>query len=170
MRIIEKIKEKYKNMASVVEFDKEAYKQIAKERGYRFIIEHGQNYVVYMDDDLDLSNGVNLAHEVTVKEANGKPHLYPVSDDALYASTLGYPTITGVITNDTNKDISYMYINFIFYDAGGNIIGINGTGITNIAPGDTKIFSDGLFYCDKALTIDNIARYDVIAEESYYQW
>ena len=44
--------EKIVNEAQVV------IKQLVKEKGYRFVIERGQNYVVYMDDDLDLTDEV----------------------------------------------------------------------------------------------------------------
>ena len=44
--------EKIVNEAQVV------VKQLVKENGYRFVVEKGQNYIVYMDEDIDLTDEV----------------------------------------------------------------------------------------------------------------
>lgn len=123
-----------------------------------------------MDDGVDISNGVKLVPDCTVKEAKGRPHTYQVVDTDFKKGSYGYPTITGRVVNDTNEDVSYMYINFIFYDKSGKILGITGTSVTDIKAGKKGSFDCSLMYCDDAVTFENVAKYEIVAEDSYYQW
>ena len=123
-----------------------------------------------LDDGVDTSKGVNLVPTCSIKAATGRPHKYEVIDTDLKEGTWGYPTITGRVVNDTNKDVSYMYVNFIFYDKDGKILGITGTSVTDIPAGKKGSFDSTIMYGHDDLKLDKIVKYDVIAEESYYQW
>ncbi len=123
-----------------------------------------------MDDGVDTSKGVNLVPSCSIKAATGRPRTYEVIDTDLKEGTWGYPTITGRVVNDSDEEISYLYVNFIFYDKNGNVIGIDGTSVTDIPAGKKGSFDSTLMYTHEGLTLDNIAKYEVIAEDSYYQW
>ncbi len=122
------------------------------------------------DDGVNTSNGVNLVPTCSIKAATGRPTSYEVIDTDLKAGTWDYPSITGRVVNDTNEDISYLYVNFIFYDKNGKVIGIDGTSVTDIPAGKKGSFDSTLMFSHDALTLENIANYEVIAEDSYYQW
>ncbi len=121
-------------------------------------------------DGVNTSNGVNLVPTCSIKAATGKPHSYEVIDTDLKEGTWGYPSITGRVVNDTNKDISYIFINFIFYDKSGKIIGIDGTSIMDIPAGKKGSFDSTIMFGHDDLTLKNIANYEIIAEDDYYQW
>lgn len=136
------------------------------EKGY-FYNDLGSSY---LDDGVNTSKGVNLVPNCSIKVATGRPHRYEVIDTDLKAGSYGYPTITGRIVNDTDEEISYIYVNFIFYDKNDNVIGITGTSVMDIAPGKKGSFDSMLMFSHDDLTLNNIAKYEVVAEDMYYQW
>ncbi len=52
--------------------------------------------------------------------------------------------ISGVIKNITNKELSYVRIEFVIYDEAGNNLGTASTSIENFASGDTWQFEASL--------------------------
>lgn len=59
-----------------------------------------------------------------------------------YSSYLGYSAeVYGVIKNITNKELSYVSVEFVIYDASGNNLGTAWTNIANFSSGDTWRFT-----------------------------
>ena len=136
------------------------------EKGY-FYNGLGSNLI---DDSVSTDNGINLVPQITVKKATGEAKRYEVTDTDLKEGNYGSPKVTGRIINDTDEDVEYIYINVIFYDANGKVLAITGTSVTDIpAEGKASFECDAMFANENA-TMDSIADYQIIAEETYYQF
>lgn len=63
-----------------------------------------------------------------------------------------------------------MFVNAVYYDADGNTIGISGTNITDIEPGETESFEiTGQFFRED-IDFSDIAQYMVIPRAWYMQF
>lgn len=136
------------------------------EKGY-FYNGLGSNLI---DDGVSTSNGINLVPQITVKKATGEPARFEVTDTDLREGSLGDPMVTGRVINDTEQDVGYLYINVIFYDANGKVLAITGTSITDLPAGGKASFECDAMFGNDNVTINNIADYKVIAEDTYMQF
>ena len=123
-----------------------------------------------IDKDVSFDNGVKLVPQMKLSQAKGKPESYPVSDVAVRAGDYGDVKVTGRVENTSDKDISYLYVNIIFYDANGKVIAIDGTSITDIGAGMKGSFDTSTMFGNENLKLENIAETKVIAEGMYMQW
>lgn len=82
--------------------------------------------------------GVGSTSETsTEKSSNGSgKEKFSYTIDTQYADTFAY-YIEGVMTNNTNKDYSYVEIDFICYDAEGNNLGTALDNTNNLLGGQT---------------------------------
>ena len=105
----------------------------------------------------------------TVKEAKKTPHDYPVSDISFKSDDFGY-TMVGRVKNDTDDEDFYEYANVIYYNAEGKCIGITGTTISDIEPGDTQSFEISSFSIQNIFDPNAIDSYTLYMREHVYQF
>ena len=113
--------------------------------------------------------GLQLVPQYVVKTTTQTPQEYEVSDVSLKDDTFGV-TAVGRVTNGTDEDQSYMYIQILYYDSDQNILGISGTSITDFLAGRTVSFEISGMDLPDGLTVDQIAEYKVIAQETFFGW
>ena len=125
-------------------------------------------------DSANISKGIKLIAQFSLKESHEAIYPYEVLDDKLeYENTLGTtsPVIRGRVKNGTDKDENLLYINVIYIDKAGNIIAIDGTTILNLYAGSTVGFEISSMFLDMPrLKKGNIGSYDIIASPTYYQY
>ena len=133
------------------------------EKGYFY-------YSGLLNDGVSTDNGVNLVPNYKVELAKGDITEYEVSDTELKEGSLGEPVVTGRVTNNTDQDDSYCYVNIIFYDANGKVLALTGTSITDLTAGSTVSFDCSAFFITDSVTISDIADYKVLARKGYMQF
>lgn len=133
--------------------------------------EVGYFYDDYIDlDSVDSSNGLNLVPGYKVDEANHEIVDYEVSDLDIREDNMWNCMISGRLTNTTDEEIGLIYVNAIYYDADGNVLGISGTNLTDIEAGATESFEiTGQFFSDD-VSFSDIADYKVIPRAWYLQF
>ena len=133
--------------------------------------ETGYFYSDYIDlSDVDDSNGLVFVPHYKVDEARHEIIDYEVSDLGIREDDMCKCKVSGRLTNTQDEEINLLYVNVIYYDSEGRVLGISGTNITDVQPGDTtsfevigKFFYDGVNYSD-------IAEYKVIPRAWYMQF
>lgn len=136
------------------------------EKGY-FYNGLGSNLI---DESVSTDNGINLVPQITVKKATGEPTRYEVTDTDIKEGSLGAPTVTGRLVNDTSEEIGYIYINVIFYDANGKVLAITGTSLSEIPANGKQSFECSSVFGNDNVKVSDIANYEVIAEDTYMQF
>lgn|GEM_PF-1305596 len=136
------------------------------EKGY-FYNSIGENLI---DESVSTANGIKLVPQMKIENASGNPVDYEVSDTSLKDGQYGGVKVTGRITNNTNEDDDYLYINIIFYDSAGKVIGITGTSVTELDAGRTVSFDTTTIWGSDSITINSVADYEVIARKGYFQF
>lgn len=114
-------------------------------------------------------DGLQLVPQYVVKTTSTTPYEYPVSDVSVKDDNFGVKTV-GRVTNDTDKDCSLLYLQVIYYDAEGNLLGITGTNITELLAGRTVSFEVSGIGLSGDISVDQIADYRVIAQEMFFGW
>lgn len=136
------------------------------EKGY-FYNGLGSNII---DDGVSDANGIKFVPDYKVEEARDDITDYSISDLGLKKGTFGSPTITGRVENTTDKDISMLYVQAIFYAQDGSILAISGTNILDLTAGGKQSFELTTLFANDSVNMNSIASYKVIARKSYYQW
>ena len=95
---------------------------------------------------------------------------YEVTDTDIKEGSLGAPTVTGRLVNDTSEEIGYIYINVIFYDANGKVLAITGTSLSEIPANGKQSFECSSVFGNDNVKVSDIANYEVIAEDTYMQF
>lgn len=124
-------------------------------------------------DDIDTGadlNTIQFVPHYKVEKANKMPHEYPVSDLSLANDEWGDVKIVGRVENDTSEDDMYVYVQAMFYNAEGKIIGITGTNVTGVSAGQKASFEISSLYAQDTLDSAAIADYKVVAQEMYMQF
>lgn len=132
------------------------------EKGYLY-----NNFGSSMESVSDPDN-VNLVPHFTVKATDKAPHEYPVTDTSVRDDSFG-KTVAGRITNDTSENISYIYVNVLYYNSDGQCIGVGGTSVTEVAPNETKSFEISGIGAPHGFE-DDLIDYKVVARDSFYGW
>ena len=120
------------------------------------------------DDGVSFEKGCNLVPKVSIEKAKGEVVRHEVFDTSIYDS---YPAvgIKGRIKNETNKDVSYIYVTTVFYDSNGKVLGISGTSVTDVKANENTSFDDsGIFMSE--FSVKDVADYIVYADEMYLQF
>ena len=133
------------------------------EKGYFY-------YTGSLNEGVSTENGVNLVPNYKVEIARGDITEYEVTDTELKEGTFGSPTVTGRVTNNTDQDDSYCYVNIIFYDSEGKVLALTGTSVTDLTAGSTQSFDCTAFFISDSVTMDDIADYKVLARKGYMQF
>lgn len=136
------------------------------EKGY-FYNGLGSNMI---DEGVSTDNGIKLVPQITIKQATGEPVRYEVTDTDLREEEYSGLKVTGRVINNTDEGVSYLYLNVIFYDANGKVLGITGTSVSDLAAGNKASFECTTMFANDNLTMDNVADYEIIAEETYMQF
>ena len=133
--------------------------------------ETGYFYDDYIDlDDVDTSNGLRFVPHYKVDEARHDITDFTVSDLGIREDSVWTCMISGRLTNTEDEKIGLLYVNAIYYDADGNVLGISGVNLTDIEPGDTESFEIiGQFFSD-SVSYSDIAQYKVIPRAWYMQF
>ncbi len=111
-----------------------------------------------------------LSAQYVVKTTNATPHEYPVTDVSTKADNYGGLTVVGRVTNDTDEDHSLLYVQVLYYDESGNIIGISGTNLTDFLAGRTISFEISSMYLQNKAKSGNISTYKIVAREPFFGW
>lgn len=122
-----------------------------------------------IDDGVSLDNGVNLKPTLKVEKSRGEIQEYELTDLSLRSGTFG-PVVTGRVTNTTEKDDSLLYVQVIFYEADGAVLGIAGTNITDFTAGSQTSFEISSMGIPRDITLDMIADFKVITRPHYMQF
>lgn len=125
----------------------------------------------HLNNGISLENGLKLVAQITLKKATSKPVEYSVSDVSLQKIDSSEKfKITGRVTNHTEKDQSYLYLNIILFDDVGNAIGISGTSVTDLYAGATVSFDWSAYFINENIAYEDVHSFKVIAQDEYYQW
>ena len=132
--------------------------------------ETGYFYDDYIDlDDVDSSNGLVFVPHYKVEEAKYELIDYKADDVGIREDSMFTCKVSGRLTNTSDEEINILYVNVIYYGTDGNVIGISGTNLTDIDPGETESFEvSGQFFKDA--TYSDIAQYKVIPRAWYMQF
>lgn len=114
-------------------------------------------------------DGLQLVPQYVVKTTSTTPDEYEVTDVSIKEDTFGVKTV-GRVTNNTDNDNSIMYVQVLYYDSDGNLLGISGTNVTDLIAGRTVSFEISGIGMSSDITVDRIANYKVIAQETFYGW
>lgn len=113
------------------------------------------------------SEAVTAIPDIEIIESKSDAVEYLVSDTLLQDDGV---TVIGKVTNNTSEDDTLLYIEAIYYNSSGDIIGITGTNILGLTSGSTKSFK-----CSAAGTAgiiekkEKVANYKVVARKASYQ-
>ena len=105
-----------------------------------------------------------------VKKATGKRVRYDVSDTSLGVDTWGGRSVIGRVTNNTDKDDSLCYVNAVYFDENGAVIGVVGTNVSDLYVGVPVSFDISGIYLQEAARECPNPSFIVIAEPTYYQF
>ena len=111
------------------------------------------------------NNSVTFVPHYKIEVAEGIPHEYPLSD-----LSLGEDAVVGRIMNDTDDDDARLYINAMFYNDEGKIIGVTGTNVTDMPIGENTSFDISTTVgIQDSFNSSDVVDYKVVAQEPYYQ-
>ena len=113
--------------------------------------------------------GLQLVPQYVVKATSETPVDYKVSDVSLKEGKWGVAAV-GRVTNTTEVEDSLFYIQAVYYDNDGNVIGIDGTNVNDFLPGRTVSFEFSGMTLPRDLALDKIGTYEIIARESFLGW
>ncbi|MBQ9041969.1 MAG: hypothetical protein IJ111_04060 [Eggerthellaceae bacterium] len=88
---------------------------------------------------------------------------YPISNQRISDDGHGVPTVTGTVTNDDSENADLIEVTAMFLDNEGNLLGVAGDILVNVAPGASQEFSIDGYGLPVGCTMAMIADYDVIA-------
>ena len=161
------------------ELTSEDFVNIAQKVSEYAILPDGQRYSVFVftlyADYIDLSgvddsNGLKFAPHYKIEEARNQIIDYEVSDLGIREDDVWKCKVSGRLTNTQEDEINLLYVNVVYYDANGNVLGISGTNITDVQPGDTVSFEiTGQFFYDN-VNYSDIAEYRVYPRAWYMQF
>ena len=123
-----------------------------------------------LNDDISVDEDLNLVAQLRIEKAKEIPARYAISDTAINKGGFGGFSITGRITNDTDEDVGIIYPRAILFDANHKVIGITGVNITDLYANSTASFEISGMLTQKNATYENIASFEIIAEEMYFQY
>ena len=139
---------------------------------YRAVIKPGEKGYLYSGtpitfDSMPSDGVVVLKPQFKVKTTKHEPVNYEVFDTSLSRDIFGVKA-TGRVKNNTEKNDSYVYVRIAYYDANGNVLGISGTSVTGLDAGATVSFEISGIGMNDDFTVDDVASYEVLAQETYY--
>ena len=134
------------------------------EKGYFYT-----NGSTSFDPDVSFDNGVKLVPQLKLVKATGELKSYEVTDTTVYSNGYGGVGVKGRIINDTDKEISLLYITTVYYNAEGHVIGVSYSSVTDVQPNSKTSFDDSGML-NTQMSLDMVADYKVYAAEMYLQF
>lgn len=121
--------------------------------------------------DIVADGNYTLAADLIVEEAQNEIVRYEISDTSISAGTFGPFEVIGRVTNNTDSDESLVWIAAVFYDETDTPLGVAGVNVTDLTAGSSQTFSIGTaFLSELDLSVDDVARYEVYACKTQYQF
>ena len=121
------------------------------------------------NEDVSFENGCNLVPKLSIEKTKGELKSHEVVDVSLYNSDYGTVGCRGRIVNETDKEISLIYVTTVYYDSEGKVLGISGTNVMDITAKDQTSFDDsGMLMPD--FDVEDVADYKIYADEMYLQF
>lgn len=130
------------------------------EKGYFY----NGSLALFLDADINSQDEIYAVPHMNITESKHEPVDYTVSDTSITKDS-NSPKILGRITNNTKKDNPLLYLNVIFYNSDGDVIGITGTNITDLNSGTTKSFECSGRFVAGDFDFDDIYEYKIIARQ-----
>ena len=134
------------------------------EKGYFYT-----NGSTSFDPDVSFDNGVKLVPQLKLVKATGELKSYEVTDTTVYNNGYGGVGVKGRIINDTDKEVSLLYITTVYYNAEGHVIGVSYSSVTDVQPNSKTSFDDS-GTLNTQMSLDMVADYKVYAAEMYLQF
>ena len=137
---------------------------------YRDIIRPGEVGFLYTHYAIDIKNytdkeNLQIKPVFTAEATFDEPVKYDVSDTSISKGKYGGVSIVGRITNNTQKDNSYLYVQVAYFDSEGKVLGISGTSITDLNAGKTISFDISGMGMNTDFSFADVATYEVLAED-----
>lgn len=127
--------------------------------------EKGYIYTMFSQGLTDIteeeSQNLDLQYSFDVSKTSSESYRFPVTDVNVSAEGNGVKVV-GTVENDTDKDVSYQYINIILFDASGTPIYAGGTSLTDFTAGKKVKFETSGYL--NSVDINSVASYTIIAE------
>ena len=139
---------------------------------YPQVLKPGETAWYYEETTLDSApaSDLKVIPHVDVEKAKVDCIRYEVSDLSLADDTYGGIKITGRVENTTTEDESMPYVVAFLYDADDNFLGQAFTIMDDLKAGDKMGFSMSTFSSYSEFKSENVARYEVFAYPSQFQF
>ena len=112
---------------------------------------------------------MKLVPQLKLVKATGELKSYEVTDTTVYNNGYGGVGVKGRIINDTDKEVSLLYITTVYYNAEGHVIGVSYSSVTDVQPNSKTSFDDS-GTLNTQMSLDMVADYKVYAAEMYLQF
>ena len=138
--------------------------------------ETGYFYVSSMntlDDTVDLSKGLNLVAQFSLKEASEELDSYDISETKLSWKKQfndRIAIIRGRITNNTDEDDSMADVVVVLKDSNKKVLWIQHTYVHDLFSGSTLGFDISMSFATPKLKKGAVKSFKTIAKPEYYQW
>lgn len=137
------------------------------------VIAPGEKAYIYSNGgNLDVPLGdYHMVPTYDIRYTEKEAAYYPVANTSIRASSDGTIKVLGTLTNNSEKDISYLWVAVVLYNSAGKPIAVDGSNITNtIRKGATMGFEVSGIYLPDYVTLDKVASYEIIAAPWQYQY
>lgn len=130
----------------------------------------------FYQDSVEIENEIPsdeikfVPHISVEKSRKENPVYYEIDDVSLKTGSWDDLSVIGRIINTTSEKVDYYYVHALFYDDFGNVIGIQGTSITDMMPGVPKSFEISCSFGSKEVSNGAFSTFVVDAQEYYYQF
>lgn len=129
------------------------------------------NMGVLSGDDISENGEYVLIPNLTIEESKNEIIRYEISDTSISVGSFAPIDVIGRITNNTSEDASLVWVAVVFFDENDIPLGIAGTNVTDLAAGNSQSFEVSTIYLsDLDISVDDVARYEVYACKTQYQF
>lgn len=121
-------------------------------------------------DNVPMGNYV-LRPTINVESTNLSATRFSVSGTSIKTTDFGKNIdVLGTITNNTSEDEGLLWVVIVLFDNNNLPIGVYGTNILDVNAGSTVGFEAEGWHLPEYITINDVARYEVIAAPTQYQF
>ena len=132
---------------------------------YPDVIDPGETAFLYEETTLDEPvEGIQILPRYTADKAKVDNIRFPITDDSLKGSDFGGPIVVGRVENTSEEEQTMVYVVAKYYGADDTPLGLTFTIISEpMAPGAVIGFETSAFSLPDDVTVDTVARYEVVA-------
>lgn len=134
------------------------------EKGYYY------NSLGMFESEMPIKTKLTLTAQLKVSIGNKQPTRYNTSSVKLSPDDWSEYKVTGRLENHTDEELSYVSINFIYYDKNGQVLAIDGTSLIDVPPQGKKSFESSSMFMSENVHLADIAEVVAVSEEMYFQW